>query len=44
MHMSDIHISFYLGYRTNGSTDYFSEFLNYNPDFIINSGDVVDSY
>ena len=44
MHMSDIHISFYLGYRTNGSTDYFSEFLDYNPNFIINSGDVVDSY
>jgi len=44
MHMSDIHISFYLGYRTNGSTNYFSEFLDYNPDFIINSGDVVDSY
>ena len=35
---------FFLGYRTNGSTNYFSEFLNYNPDFIINSGDVVDSY
>jgi len=44
MHMSDIHISFYLGYRTNGSIDYFSEFLDFNPDFIINSGDVVDSY
>ena len=44
LHMTDIHISFYLGYRTNGSTNYFSEFLKYNPDLILNSGDVVDSY
>ena len=44
MHLADIHISFYLGYRTNGSTDYLSDFLDYNPDLILNSGDVVDSY
>ena len=44
LHMTDIHISFYLGFRTNGSTDYFSDFLKYNPDLILNSGDVVDSY
>ena len=44
LHMSDIHISFFLGYRTNASTDYYSDFLNYNPDLILNSGDVVDSY
>ena len=44
LHMTDIHISFYLGYRTNGSTDYYSDFLDYNPDLIINSGDVVDNY
>lgn len=42
--MTDIHISFYLGYRTNGSTNYFADFLSYNPDLILNSGDVVDSY
>lgn len=44
MHIADIHISFYLGFRTNGSTDYFSDFLDYNPDLILSSGDVVDSY
>ena len=44
MHISDIHISFYLGFRTNGSTDYFSDFLDYKPDLILNSGDVVDNY
>ena len=44
MHLADIHISFYLGYRTNGSTNYFADFLSYNPDLILNSGDVVDSY
>ena len=44
MHLADIHISFYLSYRTNGSTNYFSDFLKYNPDLILNSGDVVDSY
>ena len=44
MHLADIHISFYLGYRTNGSTIYLSDFLDYNPDLILNSGDVVDSY
>ena len=44
LHMTDIHISFYLGYRTNGSTNYFADFLSYNPDLILNSGDVVDSY
>ena len=44
LHMTDIHISFYLGYRTNSSTNYFSEFLKYYPDLILNSGDVVDSY
>jgi predicted MPP superfamily phosphohydrolase len=44
LHMTDIHISFYLGYRTNGSTNYFEDFLNYKPDLILNSGDVVDSY
>ena len=44
LHMADIHISFFLGFRTNGSTDYYSDFLNYNPDLILSSGDVVDSY
>ena len=44
LHMTDIHISFYLGYRTNGSTNYFEDFLKYKPDLILNSGDVVDSY
>ena len=44
LHITDIHISFYLGYRTNGSTNYFSDFLSYDPDLILNSGDVVDSY
>ena len=44
MHIADIHISFYLGFRTNGSTNYFSDFLDYKPDLILNSGDVVDSY
>ena len=44
MHLADIHISFYLGYRTNGSTIYMSDFLDYKPDLILNSGDVVDSY
>jgi len=44
IHFADIHISFYLGFRTNGSTDYFADFLDYKPDLILNSGDVVDSY
>jgi len=44
MHLADIHISFFLGTRTNGSTNYLSEFLKYIPDLILNSGDVVDSY
>ena len=44
MHLADIHISFFLGYRTNGSTNYMSDFLDYKPDLILNSGDVVDSY
>ena len=44
MHIADIHISFYLGFRTNGSTDYFEDFLDYKPDLILNSGDVVDNY
>lgn len=44
MHLADIHISFFLGIRTNGSTDYLSEFLKYNPELILNSGDVVDNY
>lgn len=44
MHIADIHISFYLGFRTNGSTDYFEDFLDYKPDLILSSGDVVDSY
>ena len=44
MHLSDIHISFYLGFRTNGSTNYLKEFFKYKPDLILNSGDIVDSY
>ena len=35
MHIADIHISFYLGMRTNGSTDYFEDFLDYKPDLIL---------
>ena len=44
MYLADIHISFFLGIRTNGSTDYLSEFLKYNPELILNSRDVVDNY
>ena len=43
-HISDIHISSYLGYKTNGSIDYLSDFLDYNPNLILISGDVVDNY
>ena len=44
LHLTDIHISFYLGSRTNRSTKYFDDFLQYNPNLILSTGDTVDNF
>ena len=43
-HLSDIHISSFLGIKTNGSIDYLTDFLDYKPDLILITGDVVDNF
>ena len=43
-HMTDIHLSTFLNYKTEGSINYFKEFFKYKPDLILNGGDVVDNY
>ena len=44
-HITDIHLSSFLKYKTDGSLIFLYEFFSkYKPDFILNSGDVVDNY
>ena len=43
-HLSDIHISSFIEFKTKGSLDYLSEFLDYKPNLILISGDVADNY
>ena len=44
-HITDIHLSCFLKYKTDGSLIYLYEFFSkYKPDFILNSGDIVDNY
>ena len=44
LHLTDIHISFYVGDKTNKSTKYLDDFLHYNPDLILFTGDAVDNF
>ena len=43
-HLSDIHVSNKRPSRTNNSYTFLKEFIKYEPDLILNTGDIVDNY
>ena len=43
-HFTDIHVSHIFEYKTNGSYDYIKEYIKYEPDLILATGDFIDNF